>query len=392
MIIINSIIFLQVISLTLSVAHADIGLKLRQQQQQQGYNYQVPETSYGVPSYQVGSSANSFNYNQGSRQGPTFGQNAGFQTANRFASGQQYPVSSAVSQSSSQVQGAPHSYNQFQTSNQYQSSVVQKHEQRYNDVQKQPPQIFKHFYIHAAPEEPEVAKPRQHITLPPPQKHYKIIFIKTPIQPPYIPPHIPVPEQNEEKTIVYVLVQKPEEQPDIVIPKVEPKPPSKPEVFFIKYNSKEGSKAVIDNIVTDYNKKGDSVNIGELVANSAAVSGGSSQYTHGSGSGQYTQAGGSGDSGYSHHSASAIESFGPSYSQSAGSSSFGVDNVGSKTLSVATTDSNIAGVAGDNSGTSDRLSSAGVSVASTSNFDSGKLISTSQGVPHETYGTPTFRA
>lgn len=366
------------------MAHADIGLKLRQQQQ--GYNYQVPQTSYGVPSYQVASNANSFNYNQGSSQDPTFGQNAGFQTANRFTGGEQYPLSDGFSQSSFQVHGATHSNDHFQTSNQYQSSAVQKYKEHYNQVQQQPPQIFKHFYVHAAPEEPEVAKPRQAITLPPPQKHYKIIFIKAPIQSAYVPPYIPAPQQNEEKTIVYVLVQKPEEQQDIVIPKVEPKPPSKPEVFFIKYNSKEDSKAVIDNIVTDYNKKGDSVNFGELVANSATVSGGSSQYTQASGSGQLTQAGGSGDSGLSQDSASATGSFG----QSAGSSSFGAENAGSKILSIATTASSVA--VGDNSDTSARLSSAGVSVASHSNFGGSNLISTSQGVPHETYGTPTFRA
>lgn len=388
------------------MAHADIGLKLRQQQQQQGYNYQVPQTSYGVPSYQVGSNAgdynsgyagtglNAFNYVQGSNQGPGFGQNTGFQSTKGVTGGQYYPVS--VSQSNFQVsggtQGASQSYNQFQTSNKYQSSAVQKYQEHYNQVQQQPPQIFKHFYIHAAPEEPEVARPRQPITLPPPQKHYKIIFIKTPSQPAYVPQQIPLPPQNEEKTIVYVLVEKPEEQQDIVIPKAEPKPPSKPEVFFIKYKSKEDSQAVINNIVTDYNNKGDSVSVGDFVSNSAAVTGGSSQYTQASGAGQYTQAGGSSDSGFSQpgttgqHSQPAGGSFGQSYSQSVGSSSFGIGNTGSQTLSVETTDSNVAV---EDSGISTGLSSAAVSTAS--NFDGGNLISTSQGVPHETYGTPTFR-
>lgn len=390
------------------MAYADIGLKLRQQQQ--GYNYQVPQTSYGVPSYQVGSnagdytsgysgnSANSFNV-QGSSQGPAFGQNIGYQTSNVATAGQYSPVSTGVSQSNFRVsggtQGAQQSYNQYKTSNQYQSSVGQKYQEHFNQVQQQPPQIFKHFYIHAAPEDPEVAKPRQSVTLPPPQKHYKIIFIKTPNQPAYTPPHIPVPQQNEEKTIVYVLVEKPEEQQDIVIPKVEPKPPSKPEVFFIKYSNKQDSQAVINNIVTDYNNKGDTVNVGGLVAN-GAVSGGSSQFTQASGSGQYAQADGSGDSRFSQpaigqHSQSVAGSFGQSYSHSTGSSSFGVVNTGSQTLSVGTTESNIAGGV-DNSDTSAGLSSAVSSTAYDSKYDGGNLISTSQGVPHETYGTPKFRA
>lgn len=43
--------------------------------------------------------------------------------------------------------------------------------------------------------------------------------------------------QNEEKTLVYVLVKKPEEQPEIVIPTQAPTQPSKPEVYFIKYKT-----------------------------------------------------------------------------------------------------------------------------------------------------------
>lgn len=36
---------------------------------------------------------------------------------------------------------------------------------------------------------------------------------------------------------MYVLVKKPEPQPQIEIPKVKPTEPSKPEVFFIKYKA-----------------------------------------------------------------------------------------------------------------------------------------------------------
>lgn len=67
------------------------------------------------------------------------------------------------------------------------------------------------------------------------QKHYKIIFIKAPSPPAYQAPIIPVAPQNEEKTLVYVLVKKPEEQQEIIIPQAAPTQPSKPEVYFIKY-------------------------------------------------------------------------------------------------------------------------------------------------------------
>lgn len=385
--------------------YADIGLKLRQQQQ--GYNYRVPQTSYGVPSYQVGSNAGDYNsgytessgggsnYVQGSGQGQNNGYQSGFASVgdhgnyhngNGAAVGQYYQLSNGASQPSYQASGAAQgsyqSFNQYQTSNQYQSSDVHKYQEHYNQIQQQPAQIFKHFYIHAAPDEPEVPRPRQPITFPPPQKHYKIIFIKTPSQPAYPPQYIPIPPQNEEKTIVYVLVKKPEEPQDIVIPKVEPKPPTKPEVFFIKYNNKEDSQAVINDIVTDYNNKGDSVNFGGLVANGAAF--GSGSHSHG-GVGQFVQ---TGDSGYSQagatgqYSQAAAGSFGQSSSQSANEGSFGSSNAGaSQTLSVASTDSNNAGAG----------SSAGFT-STTSNFDASNLISTSQGVPHETYGTPQFRS
>lgn len=81
---------------------------------------------------------------------------------------------------------------------------------------------------------------RKPINIPPPQKHYKIVFIKAPTPPAPTAPVIPVFPQNEEKTLVYVLVKKPEEQPDIVIPTPAPTQPSKPEVYFIRYKTQVG--------------------------------------------------------------------------------------------------------------------------------------------------------
>lgn len=71
------------------------------------------------------------------------------------------------------------------------------------------------------------------------QKHYKIIFIKAPSAPAYQAPVIPAQALNEEKTLVYVLVKKPDEQEDVVIPTAAPTKPSKPEVYFIKYRTQK---------------------------------------------------------------------------------------------------------------------------------------------------------
>ncbi|KAL9695262.1 hypothetical protein quinque_014547 [Culex quinquefasciatus] len=101
--------------------------------------------------------------------------------------------------------------------------------------------IQKHIYVHVPPPEPEEIRPQRPIPVAPAQKHYKIIFIKAPSAPAYQAPQIPVLPQNEEKTLVYVLVKKPDEQQDIVIPDPAPTQPSKPEVYFIKYKTQKES-------------------------------------------------------------------------------------------------------------------------------------------------------
>ncbi|XP_055322741.1 uncharacterized protein LOC129578355 [Sitodiplosis mosellana] len=101
--------------------------------------------------------------------------------------------------------------------------------------------VQKHIYVHVPPPEPEDVQPQRQIPVAQAQKHYKIIFIKAPSPPSYQAPIIPVQPQNEEKTLVYVLVKKPEEQQDIVIPTAAPTQPSKPEVYFIKYKTQKES-------------------------------------------------------------------------------------------------------------------------------------------------------
>lgn len=107
--------------------------------------------------------------------------------------------------------------------------------QQYGPPQK--PIVHKHVYVHVPPPDNELPKPQKQIYVPPPQKHYKIVFIKAPTPPTPTAPVIPLQPQNEEKTLVYVLVKKPEDQPDIVIPTPAPTQPSKPEVYFIRYKT-----------------------------------------------------------------------------------------------------------------------------------------------------------
>lgn len=97
--------------------------------------------------------------------------------------------------------------------------------------------IQKHIYVHVPPPEQEEFRPHKPIATVAPQKHYKIIFIKAPSAPAPTLPTIPIQPQNEEKTLVYVLVKKPEEAPEISIPTPVPTQPSKPEVYFIKYKT-----------------------------------------------------------------------------------------------------------------------------------------------------------
>lgn len=119
-------------------------------------------------------------------------------------------------------------------------------------IQSGPATVHKHIYFHVAPEEPEEVRPQHPVVVSAPQKHYKIIFIKAPSPPKPVVPVIPVQPQNEEKTLVYVLVKKPEDAPEVKIPAPIPTQPSKPEVYFIKYGTKKqqqiGSGQDEDNI------------------------------------------------------------------------------------------------------------------------------------------------
>lgn len=64
-----------------------------------------------------------------------------------------------------------------------------------------------------------------------------ILYSQAPAPPTPTAPVIPVQPQDEQKTLIYVLVKKPEEAPEITIPTPAPTQPSKPEVYFIRYKT-----------------------------------------------------------------------------------------------------------------------------------------------------------
>jgi hypothetical protein len=69
------------------------------------------------------------------------------------------------------------------------------------------------------------------------------VFIKAPAPPAPTAPIIPEFPQDEQKTLIYVLVKKPEEAPEIHIPTPTPTKPSKPEVYFIRYKTQKEQPA-----------------------------------------------------------------------------------------------------------------------------------------------------
>ena len=97
--------------------------------------------------------------------------------------------------------------------------------------------VQKHIYVHVAPEEPQSQSFRAPIQTRQPQTHYKIVFIKAPTPPTPTALSIPAPVQDISKTLIYVLVKKPEEQPETQIAEAAPTQPTKPEVYFIRYKT-----------------------------------------------------------------------------------------------------------------------------------------------------------
>ncbi|XP_048005380.1 uncharacterized protein LOC125241105 [Leguminivora glycinivorella] len=102
------------------------------------------------------------------------------------------------------------------------------HNPSYTNTQDQQSVITKHIYFHLPPDDSDYVAP---VTPSPPKKTYNIIFIKLPSQKLTSAvrlQQIVYQQAAESKTLIYVLVKKPETQT------VQPVT-SKPEVFYVKY-------------------------------------------------------------------------------------------------------------------------------------------------------------
>jgi len=176
-----------------------------------------------------------------------------------------------------------------------QSSLGQQ--QSYQSVQQLPPIITKHFYVHAAPEDPEEQAGPRFVQVGRARKNYKVIFIKAPT---YGSSQqiIPVLPQNEEKTIVYVLSKKPLLNQEVQVPEQPVTEPTKPDVFFIKYKNQEEAQQAQQHIQAQYEQ----ANAAQIASQQASLSGsglsGSSTSTNAGSqvgqTGQYSQASGQG--------------------------------------------------------------------------------------------------
>lgn len=69
-------------------------------------------------------------------------------------------------------------------------------------------------------------------------KHVNIIFVKAPSHSSNQQTEVILPEQPQQKTVVYVLVKKPSYNNNVKVTGPGPARPQKPEVFFIRYADK----------------------------------------------------------------------------------------------------------------------------------------------------------
>ncbi|KAF5273854.1 hypothetical protein FQA39_LY00969 [Lamprigera yunnana] len=112
----------------------------------------------------------------------------------------------------------------------------------YNDFSAS--QDRRHIYFYAAPEEPEYTRLRI-IVAPNSQRNTKLVFIKAPGYGGVIPEVISPPSLSEDKTLIYVLVKKPQQDESVTVPAGVGVKQYKPEVFFIKYNNKHEAQSQI---------------------------------------------------------------------------------------------------------------------------------------------------
>lgn len=298
---------MQIAALLVTLASADVKHLLNQRQTGYQYESAAPPTSYGVPIASVlGNSAQSAEIPQltlpSYSYSGAFGASSPVQSYNSFVSAApsvSTPAPSVdLSLSGFQV-STPSSIGQYSQPNSYQFlssfsqptvqvpsfGISQLDTKVSNSVGvvgsagslneafgvvtnaaaagSEDSQVSKQLYFFAAPEDEEEEEVEAKYDLPaaPPKKTYKIIFIKAPAYRNKAVINVPAPPPTEEKTLVYVLVKKPEGKPTVRFQAGAPVPQPKPEVFFIKYKTQKEAEAAVADI---QNKHGAN---GQVIAN-----------------------------------------------------------------------------------------------------------------------------
>jgi hypothetical protein len=112
----------------------------------------------------------------------------------------------------------------------------------YQQEQQHTPQVFKHVYVHVAPDEQADEQSRV-IRVPGGDKHVNIIFVKTPSSSSSQQTEVILPEQDEHKNLVYVLLKKGEASSDVKIRRPAAPRQQKPDVYFIRYKDQAAAAA-----------------------------------------------------------------------------------------------------------------------------------------------------
>jgi hypothetical protein len=214
-------------------------------QQQQGNFNNNQQQQYGPPPQQQQG-----NFNNNQQYGPPPQQQLGNFNNNQQ---QQYGPPPQGNFNSNQNQYGPPAQ-QYGPPTQQQSQFPQTPQTQYGPPQQQQPQPIRQsqvdssqlsaedtrfVYLFAPPPEPSSPpQPPQVIPYPSkPDKKYEIIFVKSPEAAPPAPVEIQLPPPTEQKTLVYLLVKKPNRGsvPNIKFTQPKKTMPSPPEVFFVKY-------------------------------------------------------------------------------------------------------------------------------------------------------------
>ncbi|XP_002072069.3 ataxin-2 homolog [Drosophila willistoni] len=157
-----------------------------------------------------------------------------------------------------QIQNTVYQQQPTQLNGNFAYNLPQQQQFQQHQQQQQQHLVSKDIYVHVPPvDDAEERYPQPPLPVAPPRKHYRIVFIKAP-SPSVSKAALRVKQAPvEEKTIIYVLTKKPDPlELQAAIEEAAPKPPSKPEVFFIKYKTQEEAAHAQRTIQAQYDQLG----------------------------------------------------------------------------------------------------------------------------------------